>query len=224
MTLMRIYLSALFFLFSAQAIAADDSDNHRPNGNYRYIEIGLAKTSEATSICSGINSGECYKTLRGTELTASLQFYSLPNLVISASSTGLGAAGTNDNLTSSVSKLSIGLIGGFGPVDILISISDLNADILSCPNGNNVCQVVLNNAADYGLMAKLWVGEAMNFNIGINVDRYAYAPSSVNMATGIFSTWMPAPHHALSARLSSEMDINGTAISTGGALSYAYLF
>jgi hypothetical protein len=211
-------------LFSTQVFADDAAGNHKPNGNYSYIEIGLVTTTEATSICSGINSAECYKTLAGAELTASLQFPSLPNLLISASSASQGASGANDNLTSSDSKLLIGLIGGFGSVDALVSVGSLNATILSCPNGSNTCQDVLENAADYGAMGKLWLGEEKNFNIGITVDRYAYSPSSVNVSSSIFGTWLPARHHSLSVHFNSVKDVNGTAISTGGSLAYAYLF
>jgi hypothetical protein len=211
-------------LFSSQAIADDTSENLKPNGNYRYIEFGLAKTIEANPVCSGINSNECYKTLRGSELTASLQFLSLPNLLISASSSSQGATGTNYNFTSSVGKLLIGLIGGFGPVDALVSISSISADVLSCPIGNNNCQIILENGTDYGAMAKLWLGSEKNYNIGVTLDRYSYAPSSAKISTSIFATWLPALHHSISVSLNSDMDISGTSISTGSSLSYAYLF
>lgn len=221
---MRLFLSLIIGFYSVQAIADETSDNHNPIGDYRYIELGLVSTTEATPVCSGINAAECYKTMVGTELTASLQFSSMPHLLISASTTSQGASGNNYNLTSSVGKILIGLIGGFGPVDLLASVSSLSADVLSCPNGSNNCQITLENGADYGAMAKLWMGADNNFNIGITVDRYSYSPSSANIATSIFGTWLPAIHHSFAVSYNSAMDINGTSISTGGSLSYAYLF
>lgn len=221
---MRIFLCLLIGFFSSQAIADDATDHHKPNGNYSYVEIGLMKTNEANPICSSYNSNECYKTIRGSELTASLQFVSMPNLLISASSTSQGASGNNYSLTSSVGKLLIGLVGGFGPVDVLVSASSISADVLSCPNGQNNCQITLENGADYGAMAKLWLGGEKKFNVGVTVDRYSYAPSAANISTSIFGTWLPAVHHSLSVSYNSAMDINGTSISNGGSLSYAYLF
>ncbi len=224
MLILRISLCLVICLFSSQTIAEETSERFKPNGNYRYIEIGLAKTNESNPICSGINSTECYKTLRGTELTASLQFLSLPNLLISASTSSQGATGNSYNLTNSYSKLLVGLIGGFGPVDVLVSVSSISADILSCPNGNNNCQITLENGADFGAMAKLWLGSEKDFNIGATVDRYSYSPSSANISTSIFGTWIPAIHHSFSVGFKSDMNINGTSISNGGSLSYAYLF
>ena len=221
---MRLFFCLMIGLFSVQAIADDSADTYKPNGNYSYIEIGLIKTTEATPICSGINSTECYKTIHGSELTASLQFSSFPHLLISASSTSQGASGDNYSLTSSVGKILIGLVGGFGPIDALVSVSSLNTDVLTCPNGSNNCQIILENGTDYGAMAKLWMGVDKNFNIGITVDRYSYSPSSANISTSIFGTWLPATHHSLAVSYNSAMDINGTSISNGGSLSYAYLF
>jgi hypothetical protein len=216
-----LFTSFALLLISFQVFADENSNNHNPIGNYNYIEIGLAKTTEANSICSG---SECYKTLRGTELTASLNFESVPHLLISASSSSEGASGLNSDLTYSVGKLLVGLIGGFGSVDAAVSVSGLSASTLTCPSGSNVCQVVLENGTDYGAMVKLWLGENKDFNLGVNVDRYSYAPSSANISSRLFGTWLPARHHSLSIAYNSAMDINHTPISSGGSFSYSYLF
>lgn len=217
----RSFLLVAFASISLQAFADEKSENHLPIGNYNFIEIGLINSSQATPTCAG---SDCYKTLNGSELTASLQFASAPHLLISATSTSEGATGTISNLTTSVQKLLIGLIAGFGQVDADVSVSSLSAANLSCPNGSNVCQAILNNGVDYGGMAKFWFGEENNFNVGIALDRYSYAPSSTNFSSNIFGTWLPARHHSLSITYNSTMDINHTSVSTGGGVSYAYLF
>jgi hypothetical protein len=216
-----ILTSLVLTLISFQAVADEISNNHNPIGNYNFIEIGLANTTEANSICAG---SECYKTLRGTELTASLNFESIPQLLISATSSSEGASGTNSNLTYSIGKLLIGLIGGFGSVDAAVTVGSLSASILTCPNGSNVCQDVIENGTDYGAIAKLWLGDGKDFNLGINLDRYSYAPSSANISSSLFGTWLPARHHSLSITYKSTMDINQTPISSGGTVAYAYLF
>ena len=215
------FLSLSFF--SLHAFADESAANHKPIGNYNYIEIGLGSTSEATPVCAGT---ECYKTLNGAELTASLNFASVPHLLISASSSSQGASGANSNLTASVGKLLIGLIGGFGSVDVEVSVSELNADILTCPNGSNICQDVINNGTDFGGMAKLWFGSDNNFNVGATVDRYFYTstPSTTYINSSVFASWLPARHHSLALSYNSTMDINHTSISNGGSVSYAYLF
>jgi hypothetical protein len=87
-----------------------------------------------------------------------------------------------------------------------------------------VCQDILENGADFGVMAKLWLGDEKNFNLGINIDRYSYSPSSTNISSSLFGAWLPARHHSLSLNYNSTMDINSTPISSGGSISYAYLF
>ena len=208
---------------SLHAFADESADNHKPIGNYNYIEIGLGSTTEATPVCAGT---ECYKTLTGGELTASLNLPSVPHLLISASSSSRSASGVSSNLTSSAGKLLIGLIGGFGSVDVAVTLSEINADVLTCPNGSNVCQDVLYNGADFGGVAKLWLGSDNNFNIGATVDRYSYSvsPSTTYINSSVFASWLPARHHALAITFNSTKDINHTSISKGGSVSYAYLF
>jgi len=220
---LKVFLAVMTLSFmSLHAVADESSVNHKPNGDYNYIQIGLTSTTEATPICAGT---ECYKTLTGAELTASLNFPSAPYLVISASSSSQGASGANSNLTSSAGKLLIGLIGGFGPVDAEVSVSNLSADILTCPNGSNICQDVLYNGVDFGGMAKLWFGSENNFNVGATVDRYSYsASSSTYIDSSIFASWLPARHHSLAISYNSTININHTSVSTGGTVSYAYLF
>jgi hypothetical protein len=212
-----------FAATSIHAVADEDSNSHKPIGNYNYIEIGFASTTEANSnsFCAG---AECYKKIAGSELTASLNFESFPHLLLSVSNTSQGASGANSNLTYSVGKLLIGVIGGFGSVDAIVSVSSLNASVLTCPNGSNVCQDILENGTDFGAMAKLWLGDEKNYNLGIAVDRYMYSPSSTNLSTSIFATWLPARHHSLSFGYNSTIDINGKPASSGGSIAYAYLF
>ncbi len=219
----RLSILVTLAVISFNAAADEDSSNHKPIGNYNYIQIGLASTTEANSntLCAG---SECYKSIGGAELSASLNFQSAPHLLISASTSSQGASGANSNLTYSVGKLLVGLIGGFGPVDVAVSVSSLNASVLTCPNGNNVCQDVLENGPDYGAMAKLWFGAENDFNLGITLDRYAYSSSSVNIASSIFATWLPARHHSLAISYNSTMDVNSMPVSSGGSISYAYLF
>ena len=86
---------SLSFL-SLHATADESADSHKPIGNYNYIEIGLGSTTEAIPVCAGT---ECYKTLTGGELSASLNLPTLPHLLISASSSSRSASGVSSNLT-----------------------------------------------------------------------------------------------------------------------------
>jgi hypothetical protein len=213
--------------FSLQAVAEETTGNDsessfKPNGNYSSLSIGAIGTTYTTPVCYGRN---CYKSLAGAQVAGYYQFDSAPNLVIGLGANAESASGTTATVTSGVGQFGVGLIGGFGPVDAGISYSSLSSTFSACANGSNVCTSISDTGSDFGIMGKLWLGDEKSFNIGLSLDSYSYSTSpTVYTSTGISATWLPAKHHSLSISSSSTVNQNNISISTGSALSYAYLF
>lgn len=209
-------------MFSNQAVADDYSSyNYKPNGNYASIGIGYVSSTATIPPCQGT---DCYKTQSGPEASLGLQLSALPNLVFGVSGSVLKSVQTNTTLTSSGTSYSIGLIGGFGPVDAGISYANLHSTVKVCTNGNNsVCASSSDTGADFGLLAKLWIGT--HLNIGATLDKYSYSTSTTTYtSTGYSLSLIPSRRHSFTFDYSTTVDQNNVSISTGGSISYAYLF
>jgi len=208
-------------LASFHAVADDyASYNYKPNGNYASIGIGYVRSTATTPPCQGM---DCYKIQSGPEVSLGLQFGALPNLVFGIAGSQLTSPQTSTTLTSSGTSYSVALIGGFGPFDAGLSYANLHSTVKICNNGSSVCASSSDTGADFGVLAKLWFGT--HLNIGATLDSYSYSTSiATYTSTGYSITWLPSLRHSFTLDYSSTVDQNKNSISTGGAISYAYLF
>jgi hypothetical protein len=217
MMLIRVISVPLIF---ASPLAFADGNLYQPNGNYASIGVGYVTSNSITPPCFGT---DCYKTQSGPEASASLQLGILPNLVFGVAESSLTDKETSTTITSSGTSYSIGLIGGFGPFDAGVSYSSLRSTVKICNNGNAVCSSIDDTGTDFGALLKLWLGSRIN--IGAALDKYSYTTStSTYISTGYFISWIAARHHSFSLQYSSTVDQNNTLISTGGGVSYSFLF
>jgi len=202
---------------------ADDyaNSNYKPNGNYASIGIGYVSSTAKNPPCQGT---DCYKTQTGPEASLGLQLSALPNLVFGVSGSVLTSPQQNTTLTSTGTSYSVALIGGFGPFDAGIAYSNLHSTVKVCTNGSNsVCASSSDTGADFGALAKIWFGT--HLNIGVTLDKYSFSTSTTTYtSTGYSLSLIPARRHSFTFEYSSTVDQNNIPISTGGSISYAYLF
>jgi len=202
------------------AVSATAQEGFAPNGNYSSVGFSLFRTKYANDVC--IPFGDCHSGYGGLGLNVSYQF--IPNLIVGLNTAAGQSTGNTSTLKESQGGLFVGFVLGIGDYfDVGGLLSPITKKSESCLG--SLCVNAEDTGTQVGLFGKWWLNQDKTFNIGMNLDSYAYSKSTSKYSSSALSlAYLIAGRHELSVTGSRLKDSSATDVSSTFSLGYNYHF
>jgi len=204
-------------LLAGSALA---QEGYAPNGDYSLLGFSLIRTKYANDVC--VPLGDCHQGESGLGLHASYQI--IPNLMVGLNSAAGQSSGNTSTLKQSQGGLFVGFVMGVGDYfDIGGLLSPLSKKSESCLG--SLCTTSEDTGTEVGLFGKWWINEEKTFNIGMNLDSYAYSNNTTRYSSSALSmAYMLGGHHELSLTGARLKDSTAADVNSTFSLGYNYHF
>ena len=211
------FLAVIALVLSASIAMAQEG--LVPNGNYSSIGLSLSRTTYANVKCPYI---ECHEGYGALGLNVSYQL--IPNMIIGLQNSAGQSNGSNTTIKESQGGLYVGFVVGVGSsFDIGGLVSRVTKKYETCLG--NLCSASEDRGNDVGVFGKWWLNDSKTFNLGLNLDSYAYSTDATRYSSSALSvSYTLANHHEFSLSGARLKNTSGTDVNTSSSMSYNYHF
>lgn len=215
--LVKMVTPLVLAVFVSPAFA---QEGFAPNGDYSLAGFSLNRTKYANDIC--VPLGDCHQGNGGLGLHVSYQI--IPNLLVGLNSASGQSTGNTSTLKESQGGLFIGFVMGVGDYfDVGGLLSPVTKKSEACLG--SLCLNSEDTGTEVGLFGKWWLNDEKTFNIGMNLDSYAYSKDTTKYSSSALSlAYLLAGHHELSVTGARLRDSAGTDVNSTFSLGYNYHF
>jgi hypothetical protein len=206
-------------MLATLASAAVAQEGIAPNGQYTSLGVSLFRTKYANEVCLG---SECHQGVGG--LAFHLSYQALPNLILGLNSASGRSSMSGSEIKESQGGLLVGFVMGVGDYfDIGGVLSPVNKKTEQCQGA--VCVNTEESGTNVGLFGKWWMNNEKTFNLGMQLDSYAYKNGSRYSSAALSVAYLLDGHHELSATGERLKDYaTGDEVSSSFSLGYQYHF
>lgn len=212
----RIMVAIALGLSASSALA---QEGLVPHGNYSSIGLSLSRTQYAVQKCVLL---ECHQGYGGLGFKVSYQL--IPNMIIGLHTEGGQSSGTTTTIKESQGGVYVGFVVGVGSsFDIGGLYSPVNKKYETCLG--SLCGTSQDSGNNVGLFGKWWLNDSKTFNLGLNLDSYAYSTDTKKYSSSALSvSYTLADHHEFSLTGARLKETSGNDVNSSSSLSYNYHF